>query len=233
MEAKKINSTKKNNVKDFYECTKMGDVAIIDGYKCTLVGVEDKIFRTIAWVWNGSDTFIPFHTKREAMRITKKLGRSKDNITKASLYVQIALGDVCWLTCEEVPLNTKIGASPINEDDIETTRWSNISNLESAMDRVLGFTCDMASVRYWSFDYAKETVLHEAERILDKHIYGLKEVDSELAGKIETCIKNIVEEVKPINNHDDFDWDEFNNYDIEEVLEKVKALIAKHDAENK
>lgn len=114
---------------------------------------------------------------------------------------------------------------------IETTRWNNISNIESTMDSVLSLTLEMAYEWNWSFDDAKKHLLSEADEILDTYVDDLKEVDSELAERVENCIKNIVEEVKPINNHDDFDWDDFNNYDIEDLIEEVKVLIAKHDAE--
>lgn len=247
MEAKKINNAKKNNVKEINECTKIGDVCKIGGFECTLVGVEDKIFKTIAWAWIGTKTSIPFHTNKEAMQIIKMYGLSKGNITKASFYIHFELGDVCYEMGEEVPLDTKIGAAPIDEDDadeeeatteenansglIELNIWNNIINLESTMDSVLSLTLELAYEWNWCFDDAKKHLLSEADDILDTYVNDLREVDDELAGKVETCIKNIVEEVKPIENHDDFDWDEFKDYDIEDLTEEVKALIAKHDEE--
>lgn len=118
MKANVNNNAKKNNVKEINECTKIGDVAIIDGYKCTLVGVEveDMIFKTIAWAWVSRDSFKPFHTKKKAMQIAKKFGLPKDSITKVSFYIEVSsvYFDPLYVMCEKVPLNTKIGAVPID-----------------------------------------------------------------------------------------------------------------------
>ena len=114
---------------------------------------------------------------------------------------------------------------------IENVIWDNIRDIESAMVSVLNLTTEMAYEWHFDFADAKKGLLSDADDILDTYIEGLAEVDSELAGKVETCIKSIVEEVKAINNHDDIDWDEFELFDIEDVLEEVRNLIAKLNAE--
>lgn len=249
MEAKKINNAKKNNVKEINECTKIGDVAMVHGFKSTMVNVERKVFETIAWTWDYDSDCYPCSTKKEALEAAKELySNPKEHVIKARFSICLKSDMECWEIDHEVPLDTKIGAAPIDEDDtdeedttteenannglIEATIWSNINDLKSSMDSVLHLAYEMAYEWNWSFDDAKKHLLSEADDILDTYVEGLREVDDELAGKVENCIKSIVEEVKPFN-HDDFDWDEFKDYDIEDLAEEVKALIAKHDAENK
>lgn len=110
----------KKETKEMKDCNAIGDVAMVHGFKSTMVNVERKVFKTIAWTWDGIDKE-PCHTKKEAMEIAKEgmLGDPKDNVMKGSFYICLKSDMECWEMGEEVPLDTKIGAAPIDEDDVD------------------------------------------------------------------------------------------------------------------
>lgn len=141
----------KKETKEMKDCNAIGDVCKIDGFKSTMVNVERKVFKTIAWTWTGSDSE-PCHTKKEAMEIAKEemFGNPKDNVTKASFYNSFSGNFMpCWEMGEEVPLDTKIGAAPIDEDyiDEEETDTEEITTEENAK-RIMEIKDCNANINY-------------------------------------------------------------------------------------
>lgn len=108
----KTTAEMKNNVN---ECTKVGDVCMIKGFESTMVNVERKEFKTIAWTCTCSELC---HTKKEAMEIAEEemFVNPEEEVMKASFYICLKSDSECWTFGEEVPLNTKIGAAPIDEE---------------------------------------------------------------------------------------------------------------------
>lgn len=231
----------KKETKEMKDCNAIGDVCKIDGFKSTMVNVERKVFKTIAWTWTGSDSE-PCHTKKEAMEIAKEemFGSPKNNVAKARFVISFSDNFMpCWELDEYIEETTTTKKTTTAKKNVnECTKTSvvcdvdGLNELEHYMECVLDLISEMAYEWNFDFDDAKRCLIAEAYDILDPYyIDGLAEVDSELARKVETCIENIVEEVEAINSHDDIDWDGFNDYDIEDVLEEVRNLITKSTTE--